>query len=360
MEAGDRVGAAVPVHLRQVSDGSPRSDEFFVGCELPDLMFRKHAANVPAQVVCFVIGRGVGAEEPIAQPKGTEGKAPRVGQRAVTEPSQLDASAPDVHDHPVLGLDPVDGAEERVPGLFLPVDDPDGQPALHQNPLEQLVGVLRFADGGGCHRDRPARTRALGDGLEVLQRVDRPLDRLGAEAPAIAHVSGQPERRTAVAQDLQVPGRVDPEDDHSARVRAQVDDRQGLVGHVATGSAGQGRNSDRGLRQFVRYGLAPALLPLPDHVGDRAERDLKDEDLQPCQVLDRSPHVGVVGELGDAGGEDRHDDGERYRDMGDADPAFSGGPRGGLHYRVQCGRYVWRSSLPRTDRPALGLGVGLR
>ena len=199
MEAGDRVGAAVPVHLRQVSDGSPRSDELFIGSELPDLMFREHAANVPAQVVCLVLGRRVGAEEPIAQPKGTEGKAPGVGQGAVSEPSQLDASAPDVHHDPVLGLDPVDGAEERIPGLFLPVDDPDGQPALHEDPLEQLVAVLRFADGSGCHGDRPARPRPFGDGLEVLQRIDRPLDRLGAEATAVAHVSGQSQRGTAVA-----------------------------------------------------------------------------------------------------------------------------------------------------------------
>ena len=280
MEPGDRIGAGLPVHLRQVPDRPSGPDELLVGLQLRHFVLVELALHIPARLVDLGLARRVGLEEPVAQPKRAQREAPGVDEGAITEPGQLHAATSHVHDHAVLGLDPVDRPEEGVPSLLLPVDDPDGQPALHQDPLQQLVGVLGFADRRGGHGDGLARSRAHGDGLEVPECIDRALDRFGAQAPAVAHVSGQPEGRTRVGQDLQVSRGIDPKDDHAARVRAEVDDREWLLGHVKRLSAGEpspGRSIGAGRRRrdqsmgTKRHAgrMAPTLL-LPVSVNHAA------------------------------------------------------------------------------------------
>ena len=188
VEPGDRVRAAVPIHLGQVPDGSPRPDQCIVLLQPGELVLFEHLADVLAKRAHFRLGRGVALQEQVAEPQGTKGQGPGVDERAIAEVGEFDAAPAQVHDHAVLRLDTVDGAEEGIPSLLLTVDDPDGQPTLHQDALQQLVGVGRLPDGRGGDRDGLPGAGARGDGLEVPQRVDGSLDGLGAQAAILVDI----------------------------------------------------------------------------------------------------------------------------------------------------------------------------
>ena len=90
----------------------------------------------------------------------------------------------------------------------------------------QVRAVARVADRRGRDRDDPRRTGAVGDRLEVVERLDRAGDRLGSEHVVVAELARQAERRPRVLEHVEVFVVAQPEHDHPARVRADVDDRE--------------------------------------------------------------------------------------------------------------------------------------
>ena len=78
-------------------------------------------------------------------------------------------------------------------------------------------------------RDHLPRAGALGDRDEVAQRLERALDRIGAEPVGVAQLASQAQRGTRVLDHVEVLALPEPEHDHAPGVRAEVDDGEGSV-----------------------------------------------------------------------------------------------------------------------------------
>ena len=90
--------------------------------------------------------------------------------------------------------------------------------------LHEPIAVAGFADGGGRHRDHALRSRAVGDRLEIPERLEGPVDRLRTEPVVVAQLSPEAERRTRVFEHVQMLSRAQTEDDHPCRVRTDIHD----------------------------------------------------------------------------------------------------------------------------------------
>ena len=118
-------------------------------------------------------------------------------------------------------------AGEPQPRLRVPVDDVHANAELAPDPFHERAAVAGVADGGGRDGDDLFRAGAGRNGVEVAHRVERPRHRLRAQPPALVHVVDEPERRARSRQQSQVARAVELEDDDTAGVGADVDDRHG-------------------------------------------------------------------------------------------------------------------------------------
>ena len=147
---------------------------------------------------------------------------------SVPERRDLRAAAAHVEREPARHGQVVDRPVEAQHRLVVAVDrlQRHAQPI---GPFDQLVSVRRLAHRRRRHGDHLRRAGPLRDRDEVAQRLERPLDRLRPEPVGIAEVPRQSQRCARVLDHVEVLALAEPEDDHPARVRADVDDREGPV-----------------------------------------------------------------------------------------------------------------------------------
>ena len=224
VQAGDRVAAPPLIDLRQVPHGAAGAHQRRPRRQALQTRLRQRVLHVLHQPVLLSLRRGIGRQEGVGQAQGAQREAPGPAQAPGAEQTDLHAAAAHVELGAVLDRQPTHGAQEPGLRLLRPREDAQLDAQLLAHGLEQGGSVGGVAHRRGGHGHGAPRAAAHGDGAKVLQRLQRPLDRLGAEGLAL-QVADQPQRRPAAGQDGQVPVGLHVVHDHPSRVRSDVDDR---------------------------------------------------------------------------------------------------------------------------------------
>ena len=120
----------------------------------------------------------------------------------------------------------VDAVDRRLvdqPRFLGARDDARADAGLALDAREELAAVARFARGARRRRENLVDAVRLGQPLELRQRLQRGVHRLGRQRLAVEAAGAEPDHDFLAIDDFEREIRPHADDDHVDRVRADVD-----------------------------------------------------------------------------------------------------------------------------------------
>ena len=167
----------------------------------------------------------IALHEALGQPDHADLEAARrLNRRGVAE-RDLDAAAADVDDHRARAadVDAVDRGLMNQPRFFGAGDDARTDAGLALDAREELAAVARFARRAGGGGEDLVDAVRFGEPLELRERLQRRVHRLGRQRLAVEAAGAEPDHDFLAIDDLEREVRSHPDDDHVDGVGADVD-----------------------------------------------------------------------------------------------------------------------------------------